>query len=507
MYLASDNAYSTLAGAISDVATTLTVNVGHGDRFPVIEGVDYTFCTLEDAGGNYEIIKVTERVSASDTMTIERGQLGTDARAWGAGDSIELRLVSQIVIDAIAHYTDNVDAHAASAIGFTPAGGIEADNVQEAIEELDADKQAVSEKDASGGYVGMTLRKINFWNALGTFKSFFANANTAVRTYTFQDRDGTIADNTDLATKASLSGANFTGPINEKKATVASAVSPDIWTGTGNVIDFTGTTQATDFADAPQAGARRVLVCAAACSFVNNANLLIHGGKDFTAAAGDIIEVIAITTAVFRLVPHRANGKAIINSRETGEIQWMARSTSPDGWLKLNGQTIGGAASGATARANADTVDLFTLLWNEHTNAVLPIQDSAGAASARGASAAADFAANKRLPLPDMRDEFPRGLDDGRGGDVGRVFGSSQGDAMRNLTGDVTVNTGSSSGLFGGANGVFELSGGSNNEFVASGGSTSGTRYMGFSIDASNQVPTASEIRPRNIAYPWFIKL
>jgi hypothetical protein len=505
MYLASDNAYSTLAGAISDVATTLTVSVGHGDRFPVIEGVDYTFCTLEDAGGNYEIIKITERVSASDTMTIERGQLGTDARAWGAGDSIELRLVSQIVIDAIAHYTDNVDAHAASAIGVTPAGGIEADNVQEALEELDSDKQALSEKDAPGGYVGLTLRKINFWNALGTFKSFFTNANTAARTYTFQDRDGTIADNTDLATKANLAGATFTGPVNEKKAAVASAASPDIWAG-GNVIDYTGTTQATDFADAPAAGARRVLVCAAACSFVNNANLLIHGGKDFTAASGDIIEVIAITTTVFRLVPHKANGKPVINGREPGEIQFMARKTPPEGWLKMNGQTIGSAASGATLRANADTLDLYTVLWNDCANTELPIQDSAGVASVRGASAAADFAANKRLPVPDMRGEIPRGLDDGRGVDTGRVFGSAQGDAMRNLTGDVGINTGSSSGLFGSNSGVFGLSNG-NNEFLEGGGTFSGTRYMNFNFDASRQVPTASEFRMRNVAFSWFIKL
>lgn len=61
-------------------------------------------------------------------------------------------------------------------------------------------------RDTSGGAVGLTLFKINFKNALNTFTSFFTNANTAARTYTFQDRDGTIADNTDLAGKAALSG-------------------------------------------------------------------------------------------------------------------------------------------------------------------------------------------------------------------------------------------------------------------------------------------------------------
>lgn len=77
-------------------------------------------------------------------------------------------------------------------------------------------------------------------------------------------------------------------------------------------------------------------------------------------------------------------------------------STAPSGWLMADGRTIGNAASGGTSRANADTVDLFTALWNDYANAQLPIQDSAGSASTRGANAAADYAANKRLPLPNL---------------------------------------------------------------------------------------------------------
>lgn len=56
-----------------------------------------------------------------------------------------------------------------------------------------------SRKDSTGGYVGLTLLKINFKNVLNTFTSFFTNSNTASRTYTFQNRDGIIADDTDLA--------------------------------------------------------------------------------------------------------------------------------------------------------------------------------------------------------------------------------------------------------------------------------------------------------------------
>ena len=48
--------------------------------------------------------------------------------------------------------------------------------------------------------------KIQFKNILGTIISLVQNSNTAIRTYTFQDRDGTIADNTDLAGKQNALG-------------------------------------------------------------------------------------------------------------------------------------------------------------------------------------------------------------------------------------------------------------------------------------------------------------
>jgi len=53
-------------------------------------------------------------------------------------------------------------------------------------------------KNATGGYVGLTLFKINFKNTLNTFTSFFTNSNTAARTYTFKDADGTIAFTSDI---------------------------------------------------------------------------------------------------------------------------------------------------------------------------------------------------------------------------------------------------------------------------------------------------------------------
>jgi microcystin-dependent protein len=77
-------------------------------------------------------------------------------------------------------------------------------------------------------------------------------------------------------------------------------------------------------------------------------------------------------------------------------------TTAPTGWFLANGQTFGDASSGAD-HVSADYSDLFTLLWTAFANAQLPILTSAGGASTRGASAAADWAAHKRLTLPNLK--------------------------------------------------------------------------------------------------------
>lgn len=125
---------------------------------------------------------------------------------------------------------------------------------------------------------------------------------------------------------------------------------------------------------------------------------------------------------------------ALLSSQRTvpvGALQPLRSKSAPTGWLVEDGKTIGNATSGATGRANADTEDLFTHLWTQFTNTELPIQTSGGVASTRGASAAADFAANKRMPLFDSRSRFLRGADSGLGYDATLIVGLSQADAIK----------------------------------------------------------------------------
>jgi microcystin-dependent protein len=85
---------------------------------------------------------------------------------------------------------------------------------------------------------------------------------------------------------------------------------------------------------------------------------------------------------------------AIIN---TGMMIDYWGSSAPSGWVFANGETIGDASSGATGRANADTEQLFALLWESLANAQAPVSGG------RGSSAADDFAAHKTITLPDVR--------------------------------------------------------------------------------------------------------
>jgi hypothetical protein len=82
----------------------------------------------------------------------------------------------------------------------------------------------------------------------------------------------------------------------------------------------------------------------------------------------------------------------------TGAILNCLRSTPFDGFLLINGDSIGSAASGAT-HADDTLYNLYAEWWNycsfPSSNFVAPVTGGLGA------SAAADFAANKRLTMPD----------------------------------------------------------------------------------------------------------
>ncbi|NDK93231.1 DNA-packaging protein [Photorhabdus laumondii subsp. laumondii] len=105
--------------------------------------------------------------------------------------------------------------------------------------------------------------------------------------------------------------------------------------------------------------------------------------------------------------------------------------------------------------------------------------------------------------LPDLRGEFIRGWDDGRGVDMGRTMLSWQGDAMQRMTGFLEAGNGiglmtrphdSTSGVF--------LEG---DLRTISHVTQNGTSYA-VSFDSSRVARTANETRPRNIAFNYVVR-
>ena len=166
-----------------------------------------------------------------------------------------------------------------------------------------------------------------------------------------------------------------------------------------------------------------------------------------------------------------------------GTVITYAGSTAPTGYLKANGDTIPDG-SGTVQGITADFSALYAVV---------------------GAT------------LPDLRGEFIRGFDDGKGTDSGRAIRSSQTDQNKqhNHTANSTTQTTSITGTFGSEpysyapTGVFSRT--SNNH--------SEDQSQGFSgqivhLDASHQHTTnttiqndgGTETRPRNVALLMCIK-
>ncbi|ANN86124.1 tail protein [Enterobacter phage Arya] len=150
-----------------------------------------------------------------------------------------------------------------------------------------------------------------------------------------------------------------------------------------------------------------------------------------------------------------------------GLVASFARSSAPTGWMKANG-----AAVSRTAYA-----DLFAAIGTT-------------------------FGAGDGLTtfnLPDLRGEFVRYLDDGRGVDSGRALGSAQSHALQNITGkvvDARFNANKS------ASGAFTLTTIGPADNVSTGPGSACT----VNFDASRVANTATETRPRNVALLACIK-
>lgn len=91
---------------------------------------------------------------------------------------------------------------------------------------------------------------------------------------------------------------------------------------------------------------------------------------------------------------------------QTGDPVPRFRTGTMTGFVRMNGLTLGSALSAATEYAAADAANLFAFLWNNLPDSI------AAVSSGRGATAVADFAANKTIVIPTMQGYLAAGVDD-----------------------------------------------------------------------------------------------
>ncbi len=99
-----------------------------------------------------------------------------------------------------------------------------------------SDLEQIVNKDATGGYAGLTLFKINFKNALNTFTSFLTNSNTASRTYVFPDVNGTVITTGDTGTITSSMIANNISTAKLQQTTINQTKTQPVNNDSLNVI-------------------------------------------------------------------------------------------------------------------------------------------------------------------------------------------------------------------------------------------------------------------------------
>ncbi|ELZ9926887.1 phage tail protein [Cronobacter malonaticus] len=110
--------------------------------------------------------------------------------------------------------------------------------------------------------------------------------------------------------------------------------------------------------------------------------------------------------------------------------------------------------------------------------------------------------------LPDLRGEFIRGWDDGRGVDTGRSLLSAQADTLQNVTGTI-VSRGyqqSDTGCISGATGAFAYGRQTGGNGFGMPGGTENRNADITTFDMSKVARTSTETRPRNIAFNYIVR-
>lgn len=333
-YLPSANAVNkagdTLTGAINEAhgadiasASTINLNVATGNLVDVTGTTAITAITLAD--GAERMVRFTGALTLTNgaNLVLPGGANITTA----AGDFAIFRGYAAGVVRCAVYSRANGQAIVAGG-GFT--GGTMSSSINFAPTATVASAATTDIGAATSNDVSITGTATI--TALGTIAAgaertvTFAAALTLTHNGTSLILPGAANILTaagDVAVFSSLGSGNWrctnyqrasAQPLcDARSADVASAATINLTTGSGKVVDVTGTTTITAITMAD--GAERVVRFTGALTLTNGASLVLPSGANITTAAGDFATFRGYAAGVVRCVSYtRANGQAVVSA-------------------------------------------------------------------------------------------------------------------------------------------------------------------------------------------------
>lgn len=178
--------------------------------------------------------------------------------------------------------------------------------------------------------------------------------------------------------------------------------------------------------------------------------VVIDGTSGITTPSMDATTVNATdVNATDVTATNEVSAPQVTAGNDIGQVATFAMNTAPAGWLKANGATVSRTTYAALFAAIGTTFGVGD--------------------------------GSTTFNVPDLRGEFLRGWDDGRGIDSARVFGSAQTDEFKSHSHTIPAHDGGGSGVY-----------------------TAAT--TGYTRVNSTHAAGGTETRPRNIALLACIK-
>jgi microcystin-dependent protein len=288
---------------------------------------------------------------------------------------------------AIRIYRDTDDANVYAT--FFPGSAIRSEDLNNSLTQVLYKTQETvnfaASTDASAITATAASALSNSQQALTTANTASATANGIASTANSALSASTNAVNT--ANSASNTATSALSVANSISATATAALPKAGGTMTGQILGEPSASASTPgyaFASDSDTGVGH--------PGANELSLVTGGVTRLTADSGGSISIPGSMTVNGTLTID--NGENVKTLMPAGAVQFFARNSAPTGWIKANGATVSRTTYAALFAAIGTTF-------------------GAGDGSTT-------------FVLPDLRGEFPRAWDDGRGIDTSRSFGSSQ---------------------------------------------------------------------------------